>query len=88
MRSSRVLSGILLVLVFCAVALAQDTGSITGTVTDQSGAAVAGAQVAVSSADHGIQRATTTNASGDYSKAEIAKELGVSRHTLWRALAN
>jgi hypothetical protein len=71
MRSSRVLSGILLVLVFCAVALAQDTGSITGTVTDQSGAAVAGAQVAVSSADHGIQRATTTNASGDYNESGL-----------------
>jgi DNA-binding CsgD family transcriptional regulator len=26
-------------------------------------------------------------ASGDYSKAEIAKELGISHHTLWRALA-
>ena len=47
-------------------ALAQDTASITGTVTDPSGAAVAGAQVTLSSPDRGINRSTQTNESGDY----------------------
>src|SRR6059058_3928746 len=46
--------------------LAQDTASITGTVTDPSGAAVKGAQVRVSSTDRGIDRTVPTNDSGDY----------------------
>ena len=46
--------------------LAQDTASITGTVTDPSGAAVKDAQVVVSSPDRGLDRTTTTNDSGDF----------------------
>jgi hypothetical protein len=46
--------------------LAQDTASITGTVTDPSGAAIANAQVIVSSVERGIQRTTATNGSGEY----------------------
>ena len=41
---------------FCAAAWAQDTGSITGTVKDPSGAAIAGAAVVITSPDHGINR--------------------------------
>ena len=34
-----------------------------------------------------LKKARVMLASGDYTKAEVAAELGVSRHTLWRALA-
>jgi len=53
---------------FCVpVALfAQDTASITGTVTDPTGAAIPGAQVTLTSVDHGINRSATTNSTGDY----------------------
>ena len=71
MKSSRVLLAISLVLMFCAVGWAQDTGSITGTVTDPTGAAVAGAQVTVASPDHGIDRHTVTNASGEYNQSGL-----------------
>src|SRR6266850_2886930 len=58
----------LLLFVICisAAVFAQDTASITGTVTDPSGAAVANAQVIVSATERGITRPTTTNDSGDY----------------------
>jgi Carboxypeptidase regulatory-like domain len=57
-----------LVFVGCLSAslLAQDTASITGTVTDQSGAAIPNAQVTVSNPEHGIKRVTVSNGSGDY----------------------
>jgi hypothetical protein len=66
MRSSRVLLGILLVLMFCAAAWAQDTGSITGTVSDASGAAVAAADVTLTSVEQGTSRTAKTNSSGEY----------------------
>jgi hypothetical protein len=47
-------------------ALAQDTASITGNVTDPSGAALAGAQVTLSSPERGINRSSQTNESGGY----------------------
>jgi len=70
---SRLLWFCLLVFSFCLpVALfAQDTASITGTVTDPSGAAVANAQVTLISTEHGITRTSTTNGSGDYLFASL-----------------
>jgi len=58
-------------LTFCLLAAgtslrAQDTASITGTVTDPSGAAIPGASVTVSSPDRGISHTAKTNGSGDY----------------------
>jgi len=50
-----------------ALVHAQDTASLTGTVRDSSGASIANAQVAVISAEHGVNRTTTTNSDGDYS---------------------
>ena len=55
-----------IVLSFSLTALAQDTASITGTVTDPSGAAVSGAQVTLTSPDRGFNRTSPTNESGDF----------------------
>ena len=44
----------------------QDSASITGTVTDPSGAAVANAQVTLSSPERAVNRVSQTNESGDY----------------------
>jgi hypothetical protein len=46
-------------------------GTILGTVTDASGAAVAGANVTVRNTDTGVERATQTNDSGQYSVPEL-----------------
>jgi len=66
MRSHRVLLCVLLVLILGAAAWAQDTASITGTVTDPTGAAVPNASVTVSNSGQGINRTATTNGAGDY----------------------
>src|SRR5258708_38739967 len=47
-------------------AQSQQTGDIQGTVTDPSGAVVAGATVTLKNLDTGATQATTTNQSGDY----------------------
>jgi hypothetical protein len=68
MMKSRLLCFFLLVfsIGLPAALFAQDTATITGTVTDSSGAAMANAQVTVISTEHGITRTTATNGSGDY----------------------
>jgi hypothetical protein len=72
MKSNRMLlRTVWLVLTLSAAAWAQDTASITGTVTDPSGAAVPNAQVAVRNAEHGISRTSTTNGSGDFLFASL-----------------
>ncbi len=45
---------------------AQDTGYISGTVTDKSGAAVVGAEVVITNTAGSLKRTTTTNADGAY----------------------
>src|SRR3981081_515013 len=70
------LHGVMLCLALLVFALseavsAQDTGSITGTVKDPSGAAVANADVVVTSPDHGIDRHTSSNSSGDYNESGL-----------------
>src|ERR1700732_5636703 len=61
----------LLIVALCLAVSAQDTGSITGTVKDPSGAAVANADVGVTSPEHGIDRHTTSNSSGDYNESAL-----------------
>jgi hypothetical protein len=45
---------------------AQFTSGLTGTVTDQTGAAVAGAKIIVTSQDTHVTRETTTAENGDF----------------------
>lgn len=55
-----------------AIALGQaETGLITGTVTDQSGAAVPGATVTAKSVSSGQTRTATTNGEGNYTIANL-----------------
>ncbi|MGA3347447.1 MAG: carboxypeptidase regulatory-like domain-containing protein [Candidatus Sulfotelmatobacter sp.] len=67
MRSDRMRLGIALLAIFyCGVAFAQDTATLTGTVTDSTGAAISGAQVTVSNAALALNRTAAANGSGDY----------------------
>jgi len=76
---------ILVLAVFCVAvfcygqkACAQATGSFSGTVTDKSGAAIAGASVKVTSQTTGVSRDTTTDETGHY----IINLLPVSVYTI------
>jgi len=73
MRSRSIVSlYAVLVFIFTSAAVTQTfRGSINGTVTDSSGAAVPGAQVKVSSPDTGLSRTITTNDVGEYSASEL-----------------
>ncbi len=62
---------LVVILLLGAAAWAQDTASITGTVTDSSGAAVPNAQIAVKNTEHGINRSSTSNGSGDFLFASL-----------------
>jgi hypothetical protein len=50
---------------------AQDTGSITGTVRDNTGAVIPGAEVTVTSTTQPIPHKTTSNAAGEYLMAGL-----------------
>src|SRR5580658_953209 len=72
MKSSReLLRSLLVVMVACVAAWAQTNGSITGTVKDSSGAAIAGAAVTVTSPDRGINRQMVTNSTGEYNESAL-----------------
>jgi hypothetical protein len=60
------LCAMVVVLVLPLASRAQDTGYISGTVTDKSGAAVAGAEVVVNDVGGSLTRTTTTNTDGAY----------------------
>ena len=60
------LIGLLAILAMPGFSRAQDTGYISGTVTDKSGAAVANAEVVIASAGENLTRNTTTNSDGAY----------------------
>ena len=70
---------VFLVTLFACCAMAQTfRGSIQGTVTDASGAAVAGARVEVSSPETGLRRHILTNSAGEY----VASELPLGTYTV------
>jgi len=62
------------VALFCLapISSAQISASLSGTVTDQSGAAVAGAQVAVKNLDTGVLRSASTDTTGRYQVLGLA----------------
>ena len=64
---------ILAVVVLAANVLVAQTfrGTVLGTVTDASGAVVAGARVTVRNVDTGLERSTQTSADGSYSVPEL-----------------
>ncbi len=65
--SKSVVLGVFVLLLFVSPAFAQlDTGTISGTVADQTGAAVPGASVAIKNVATGIVRRLVTNEAGRY----------------------
>src|ERR1700680_828594 len=62
---------VLLAVVSAANLHAQDTGVITGTVRDNTGAVIQGADVKITGTAGGVERATTTNSDGDYLAAGL-----------------
>jgi len=62
----KLLAGFLLVAVSCTLPAQVGTGSITGTVTDASGAVIAGASVTITNVQTGIARDIVSNNSGLY----------------------
>src|SRR5579863_9336912 len=66
-RAARLLVYAMLAILCTAfVAKAQDTGYISGTVSDKSGAAVAGAEIVLTDVGGNLTRTTTSNADGAY----------------------
>jgi Carboxypeptidase regulatory-like domain/TonB-dependent Receptor Plug Domain len=67
MRARLALCTVIALLLSCPITWGQTiTGSITGTITDPSGAAVGGAAVTAINVDTGVQTPTTTNGDGVY----------------------
>jgi len=70
----RILAGVFVACLFTCTVFAAQTGDISGTVTDASGAVIVGAKVTVKSLSTGASRETTTNDIGQFSVAQL--ELG------------
>jgi len=71
LRSFTLLLSALLFSVFSLTALGQSTATLQGTVTDQSGAVVAGAKVAARNQATGIERVAQTDTDGNYQIAAL-----------------
>ncbi len=65
------LGAAILFLLLGSAARAQDTGYISGTVTDKSGSAVAGAKVVIATVSGNLTRETESNADGAYTVAGL-----------------
>jgi carboxypeptidase family protein len=75
MRSLARLLSVLTIAMFCASALAQvtTTGSISGSVTDPTGAVVPNAGVNVKNNETGVENTTTTSDNGTFSVAQLPR---------------
>jgi hypothetical protein len=67
----KVLAGIFIACLFTLPAFAAQTGDISGTATDSTGAVVVGAKVTVKSLLNGMVRQTTTNDEGQFSVPQV-----------------
>ncbi len=89
-NAARAALALMLSVILAGPALAQSfRGSVLGTVTDESGAVVAGATVTAKSVATGVTRSTVTDASGDFAIAELPigiYELSVQREGFQTAL--
>jgi hypothetical protein len=73
MRAIRLVLGTLFLVACSSIVSAQDSGSISGTVRDNTGAIIPNASVAISNSAEGIDRKTTTNGDGDYLVAGLPR---------------
>src|SRR5437773_104521 len=71
-------SGGVLCLFVCALAWAQATAQISGTVKDQTGAVLPGVEVTATQTDTGIARSAVTNETGSY----VLPNLAIGRYRL------
>ncbi len=77
-RYLRLLAGLWAALLFCAMARGQGICTITGAVTDSSGAVVPGAKIVATEIDTGLLRETVSNSDGLY----VLNSLRPTRYTL------
>ncbi len=66
------LCGLLSILFASLCAVAQESATLTGTVTDPSGAVVANAQITVANVERGIERTTASNADGEWATPALS----------------
>src|SRR5436853_2819740 len=73
-RFARFVSLLTIAWLLCSgmVAMPQSTGTIQGTITDESGAALANAQVIVHNLETGVERTTQTDSLGRYLVAALS----------------
>ena len=81
MHCEKVFSRVGVVVLFALSLHAQDTGTISGTVSDSTGAVLPGVSVVIVNDDTGIARTVTTDAAGRYS----ASSLGLGRYRVTAA---
>ena len=70
----------LLLLATATLRAQQTSGSVVGTVTDNTGAVVSGATVTLTDVDTGDRRTATTNSAGDYQFVDLDTRQLQSRH--------
>jgi outer membrane receptor protein involved in Fe transport len=72
MNPGRYVLAAMMVLLLCGIAVAQqETGQVSGTIKDQSGAVIAGATIAVKNVGTGQERTVTTGAAGSYTVTNL-----------------